>query len=231
MDRPVLEVQAVKKTYNRNQPNEVKVLKGVELQINPGEIVGLLAPSGAGKSTLIFVVGLIEPPDAGVIKIGGAEVHRADDLTRTKIRREDVGIVYQFHHLLPEFSALENIMIPQLVNGVPKAEARNRALELLASIGLADRDQHRPAELSGGEQQRVSLCRSLANAPRIILADEPTGNLDTKTSQQVFDVLHQKVKSANIGALVATHNLHLARQMDRVISLQSGKLKALNLVV
>ena len=224
MDEPILKIQEITKTYNPDKLNEVCVLKGVSLTLKKGEIVGLLAPSGAGKSTLIFISGLIESPDEGVISIAGTHVHKVDDQVRTKIRRQDIGIVYQFHHLLPEFSAVENVMVPQLANGVVWEEAQARAQALLASVALHDRYNHKPSELSGGEQQRVSLCRSLANSPKLLLADEPTGNLDSKTSQHVFELLLEKVKILGMGALVATHNEHLSKQMDRVIYLENGKL-------
>ena len=222
MDNLVLELQGVQKTYQSSNLPEVKVLKGVDLTIRQGEIVGLLAPSGAGKSTLIFVSGLIESPTEGEIFVCRNPAHKIDDAKRTRIRRDDIGIMYQFHHLLPEFSAVENISIPQMACGIDGGEAKLRARELLDSVGLMDRYEHKPSELSGGEQQRVSLCRSLANSPKLLLADEPTGNLDSRNSQEVFDLLLRKVKETTMGALVATHNLSLARQMDRIVYLKDG---------
>ena len=189
-----------------------------------GEVVGLLAPSGAGKSTLLFILGLLESFDKGTLEICGTDVTKASDSVRTHVRRKQVGIVYQFHHLLPEFNSIENVIIPQLANGITKNRAYRRASQLLESVGLSERINHRPSELSGGEQQRVSLCRSLANSPNLLLADEPTGNLDVDNSQQVFDIIKDLVKSSGIGALVATHNLNLAEQMDRVVCLENGKL-------
>ncbi len=224
MSNLVLSATGLKKSYNLGKPNEVLVLNGVDLTLNYGEVVGLLAPSGAGKSTLLFILGLIESFDQGLLEVCGINVSNNSDSVRTHVRRQKVGIVYQFHHLLPEFSSLENVMIPQLANGISRSQAYNRANQLLKDVGLKNRAQHRPSELSGGEQQRVSLCRSLANSPDLLLADEPTGNLDIDNSQQVFDLIKDLVKSSGITALIATHNLSLAKQMDRMISLKNGKL-------
>jgi lipoprotein-releasing system ATP-binding protein len=224
MSEVVLALEGVEKTYNRGKPNAVQVLQGVDLTLTRGEVVALVAPSGAGKSTLLHIAGLLDTPDAGSVRIGGAEMVGLSDRRRTAVRRADVGFIYQFHHLLPEFSALENIMLPQLANGVPKDEARRCAYDLLTRVGIAARAGHRPAALSGGEQQRVAFCRALANAPRLLLADEPTGNLDPDTSDQVFGTLMELVRSTGLSALIATHNLDLAARMDRVLRLDKGHL-------
>ncbi|MDX5403653.1 MAG: ABC transporter ATP-binding protein, partial [Rhodobacterales bacterium] len=199
-------------------------LQGVDLRVARGEVVALVAPSGAGKSTLLHIAGLLDTPDAGSVRIGGADVAGLSDRRRTAIRRADVGFIYQFHHLLPEFSALENIVLPQLANGVGKAAAQARAMDLLTRVGIAARADHRPAALSGGEQQRVAFCRALANGPRLLLADEPTGNLDPATSDQVFAALMDLVRGTGLSALIATHNLELAARMDRVLRLDKGHL-------
>ncbi len=224
MSNLVLSATGLKKSYNLGKPNEVSVLNGIDLTLNYGEVVGLLAPSGAGKSTLLFILGLIESFDQGSLEVCGINVSNNSDSVRTHVRRQKVGIVYQFHHLLPEFSSLENVMIPQLANGMSRSQAYSRANQLLEDVGLKNRAKHRPSELSGGEQQRVSLCRSLANSPDLLLADEPTGNLDIDNSQQVFDLIKDLVKSSGVTALIATHNLSLAKQMDRMISLKNGQL-------
>ncbi len=224
MNDSVLTARGIGKSYNLGKPNEVMVLKDVDLNMNHGEVVGLLAPSGAGKSTLLFILGLLESFDKGSLEINGKDVTKASDSARTEVRRKEVGIVYQFHHLLPEFNALENVMIPQLANGIAKSSACKHASELLERVGLSDRINHRPSELSGGEQQRVAICRSLANSPNLLLADEPTGNLDVDNSQQVFEVIKELVKVSGISALIATHNLSLAEQMDRVVCLENGVL-------
>ena len=220
----VLSAKGIKKTYNLGKPNEVLVLNELDLAMNKGEIVGLLAPSGAGKSTLIFILGLLESFEKGTLEICGINVTKASDPVRTQVRRKKVGIVYQFHHLLPEFNSIENVMIPQLANGISKTQAYRRASQLLESVGLGERISHRPSELSGGEQQRVSICRSLVNSPNVLLADEPTGNLDADNSQQVFDLIKDLVNRTGVAALVATHNLNLAKQMDRVVRLENGAL-------
>ncbi len=220
----VLVLQAIEKTYNAGRPNAVPVLRGVDLVIPRGQVVALVAPSGAGKSTLLHIAGLLDTPDAGRVLIGGADMTGLADRHRTEARRRDLGFVYQFHHLLPEFSALENIVLPQLADGVPAAKARDRALGLLDRVGLRPRANHRPAEMSGGEQQRVAFCRALANQPKLLLADEPTGNLDSATADQVFSVLMDVVRETGLSALIATHNPELAARMDRILRLDQGRL-------
>ncbi|MCX7559140.1 ABC transporter ATP-binding protein [Sulfitobacter sp. F26204] len=224
MNDPVLQLENITKVYNLGKPNEVQVLRGIDLTLAAGEVVALVAPSGAGKSTLLHIAGLLDTPDSGTVRIAGDDMTGQSDRRRTRIRRSDVGFIYQFHHLLPEFSALENILLPQLANGVPRAQAGIRALALLEKVGIAPRADHRPAALSGGEQQRVAFCRALANAPQLLLADEPTGNLDPATSDQVFAALLDLVRETGLSALIATHNLDLAARMDRQIRLDSGQL-------
>ncbi|MBY6092037.1 ABC transporter ATP-binding protein [Pseudooceanicola sp. 502str34] len=224
MSEPVLELTGIEKTYNTGQPNEIAVLRGVDLVLQPGEVVALVAPSGSGKSTLLHIAGLLDTADAGSVKIGGEEMTGLSDRRRTTARRQDVGFVYQFHHLLPEFTAQENVTLPQLANGTAPRLAQERARGLLESVGVAARADHRPAALSGGEQQRVAFCRALANAPRLLLADEPTGNLDPATSDRVFDALMTLVRDTGLSALIATHNLDLAARMDRQLYLEDGRL-------
>ena len=226
MNETTLSMRGITKVYNPGKANEVAVLRGIDLDLHPGQVVALVAPSGAGKSTLLHIAGLLDLPDAGSVQIAGETMNKLSDAKRTMVRREDIGFVYQFHHLLPEFTACENIILPQLANGAPKHAAQIRAETLLESVGLAARAHHRPAALSGGEQQRVAFCRALANAPRLLLADEPTGNLDPATSDQVFDALMQLVRSTGLSALIATHNLDLAARMDRQIRLEAGQLCA-----
>ncbi|TVP95010.1 MAG: ABC transporter ATP-binding protein [Roseinatronobacter sp.] len=226
MNDNALSLQTISKTYNAGKPNEVKVLNEASLKLDRGEIVALVAPSGAGKSTLLHIAGLLDTPDTGAVMIDGADMTRLGDRARTAARRGQVGFVYQFHHLLPEFSALENVILPQLANAVPQAKAEARARELLERVGIAARAEHRPAALSGGEQQRVAFCRALANTPSLLLADEPTGNLDPATSDQVFGALMALVRDTGLTALIATHNLELARRMDRVVQLQDGQITA-----
>lgn len=226
MSEPTLRLSGIEKTYLKGTPGEVRVLRGVDLSVAPGEMVALVAPSGAGKSTLLHIAGLLDVPDAGQVQIAEQDMTGRGDRARTGMRRRDVGFVYQFHHLLPEFSALENVVLPQLANGVAEGQAEARARELLSSVGVAGRADHRPAALSGGEQQRVAFCRALANAPRLLLADEPTGNLDPATSEQVFDALVELVRGTGLSALIATHNLELAARMDRVVRLTEGRLSA-----
>ena len=224
MNDPVLRLSGIKKAYNAGKPTEVSVLRGIDLTVEPGEVVALVAPSGAGKSTLLHIAGLLDTPDTGTVEIAGHDMTGQSDRKRTGVRRRDVGFIYQFHHLLPEFSALENIVLPQLANGIGTSAAQTRAMGLLEQVGIAHRPSHRPAELSGGEQQRVAFCRALANAPRLLLADEPTGNLDTTTSDQVFGALMDLVRSTGLSAVIATHNLELASRMDRQIRLDAGLL-------
>ncbi|MEK9991666.1 MAG: ABC transporter ATP-binding protein [Paracoccaceae bacterium] len=224
MNKPVLELASIKKSFSKGSSNKIEVLKGVDLQLFPGEIVALVAPSGAGKSTLLQIAGLLDKPLSGKIFIDGQEIQNESDNQLTMIRRREIGFVYQFHHLLPEFSSRENIDLPQLSNGVPSKDAQRRSNELLDLVNLANRSNHRPAELSGGEQQRIAICRALANKPKIILADEPTGNLDQNTTLSVFESLLKIVKKTNLAALIATHNLDLAKRMDRVVELIDGKI-------
>lgn len=224
MNNAVLRLQGVSKTYNPDTAGAVHVLQGADLTIGRGEVVALVAPSGSGKSTLLHIAGLLDTPDEGLVEIVGQEASKLSDRARTDIRRSDVGFVYQFHHLLPEFTALENVTLPQFANGVGQGAAKARATELLGRVGLGERAGHRPTQLSGGEAQRVAFCRALANAPKLLLADEPTGNLDPSTADQVFEVLMQIVRETGLSALIATHNLELAHRMDRVIRLSQGKL-------
>lgn len=223
MNDLALDLTAITKSYNIGKPSEVAVLRGATLQIKPGEVVAMVAPSGAGKSTLLHMAGLLDTPDSGTVRLHGRDMTGLPDRIRTQARRADIGFIYQFHHLLPEFTALENIVIPQLANGVPEAEATARAMDLLGRVGVAPRASHRPAALSGGEQQRVAFCRALANAPRLLLADEPTGNLDPATSDQVFGALMDLVRDTGLSALIATHNLELAGRMDRILRLDAGR--------
>ncbi|HBZ44941.1 MAG TPA: ABC transporter [Maritimibacter sp.] len=218
----VLKLERIEKIYNRGEPGEVSVLKGADIAIQPGEVVALVAPSGAGKSTLLHIAGLLDTPTSGRVWIGGEDLTDLGDKRRTQTRRSKVGFIYQFHHLLPEFTALENIVLPQLANGAGQAAAKDRAMMLLDTVGVAHRSDHRPAELSGGEQQRVAFCRALANAPALLLADEPTGNLDPETSDRVFGALMTLVRETGLSALIATHNLDLAARMDRILALDSG---------
>ena len=223
MSDPVLALHGIEKAYNRGRPNEVRVLRGAALNVARGEVVALVAPSGAGKSTLLHVAGLLDTPDAGEVRLLGRNMVGLSDRRRTAARRAEVGFIYQFHHLLPEFSALENIVLPQLANGVSASAAEARGRELLGRVGLAARADHRPAQLSGGEQQRVAFCRALANAPALLLADEPTGNLDPDTADHVFEVLMEMVRETGLSALIATHNHALAGKMDRVLHLEHGR--------
>ncbi len=226
MNNPVLELRNISKTYFAGKPNEISVLNGTNFTLQRGEIVGLIAPSGAGKSTLLQIAGLLDDATSGEVMIDGVQANTGKDKNRTRLRRETIGFIYQFHHLLPEFSALENIALPQRANGISKENANQRARQLLDRVGLAKRYDHRPAELSGGEQQRVAFCRALANQPKILLADEPTGNLDPETSDQVFKALMELVRETGLSALIATHNHELAARMDRVVRMESGQLHA-----
>lgn len=226
MSEAVLELRGIEKGYKLGKPGEVRVLRGADLTIARGEVVALVAPSGAGKSTLLHIAGLLDTPNAGEVRIGGEEMSGRSDRRRTAVRRSEVGFIYQFHHLLPEFSAAENVILPQLANGAGQAAAAARAADLLARVGIADRADHRPAALSGGEQQRVAFCRALANQPKLLLADEPTGNLDPETSERVFATLMDVVRETGLSALIATHNLELAARMDRVVRLEAGRITA-----
>ncbi|KNX41303.1 Lipoprotein-releasing system ATP-binding protein LolD [Roseovarius tolerans] len=226
MSEAMLRLTGIEKTYNKGQTGEVQVLAGADLTLAKGEMVALVAPSGAGKSTLLHIAGLLDVADAGRVEIGGEDMTGLSDRRRTAVRRQEVGFVYQFHHLLPEFSALENIVLPQLANGVARKSAQARAQELLEQVGVGARAGHRPSAMSGGEQQRVAFCRALANSPRVLLADEPTGNLDPGTSDQVFGALTGLVRGTGLSALIATHNLDLAARMDRVVKLDQGQIVA-----
>jgi len=218
----IIQLKGVERHYVQGS-RKLTILNGVDFSLRRGEMVALVAPSGAGKSTLLHTAGLLERPDAGDVILGGRACGRLSDDERTAIRRNDIGFVYQFHHLLPEFSALENIMMPQLVKGLPKAEASARAAQLLDYMQIGKRAHHRPAELSGGEQQRVAIARAVANAPLVLMADEPTGNLDPVTAGYVFDALSALVKQSGLAALIATHNHELAARMDRRVTLSDGK--------
>ena len=224
MSKDILRLQGINKAYNRGLDGEVTVLKGLDLAIAPAQVVALVAPSGAGKSTLLHIAGLLDAADSGQLEIDGVNVCSLDGKARTVLRRQDIGFIYQFHHLLPEFSALENIVIPQLANNVAPAQARDYAMDLLAKVGIADRAGHRPAALSGGEQQRVAFCRALANRPKLLLADEPTGNLDPATSDTVFTMLLELVRDTGLSALIATHNIDLADRMDQILRLDQGQI-------
>jgi lipoprotein-releasing system ATP-binding protein len=220
-----LELRGVCRVFKQGG-TELRVLNGVDLVLRPGEVVALVGPSGAGKSTLLHLAGLLERPDGGAVLIGGEDCSSLSDERRTLLRRAEIGFVYQLHHLLPEFSALENVMLPQMIAGVARGRARKKAADLLDAVGLAPRSSHRPARLSGGEQQRVAIVRALANAPKILLADEPTGNLDHATGDSVMNTLLDLVRHTGLAALIATHNLDLARRLDRIVGLDDGGLKA-----
>ncbi len=217
-----LALEGIERRYGRGE-TVVEVLNGASLALYPGQSVALIAPSGAGKSTLLHVAGLLEQPNAGEVTVGGVAASTLSDDQRTTLRRSQIGFVYQFHHLLPEFSALENLVLPQMIAGLSRAEAASRGRELLGYLGLKARESHRPAELSGGEQQRVAIARGVANGPRVLLADEPTGNLDPKTADHVFATLAALVKATGLAALVATHNLDLAARMDRRVTIREGQ--------
>jgi lipoprotein-releasing system ATP-binding protein len=221
-DKPVLFLQAIERTYHQGD-NLLSILRRAELAVWSGQLVALVAPSGAGKSTLLHVAGLLERQDAGEVFVNSRPTSQLSDVERTRIRRVEMGFIYQAHHLLPELSALENVMLPQMIRGLGKTAARTRAAELLSYLGLKERLTHRPAELSGGEQQRVAIARAVANAPRILLADEPTGNLDLRTADRVFDALTQLVRASGLAAVIATHNLELAERMDRQVTLREGQ--------
>ena len=219
-----LELRGVRRVF-KQAATELVVLNGIDLVLRPGEIVALVGPSGAGKSTMLHVAGLLERPDSGAVLISGEDCARLNDERRTLLRRSVIGFVYQFHHLLPEFSALENVMLPQMIAAVPRRQAREKAAGLLDQVGLAPRAGDRPARLSGGEQQRVAIARALANDPKILLGDEPTGNLDHATGESVLDTLLDLVRDTGLAALIATHNLDLARRLDRIVGLEEGRLK------
>jgi lipoprotein-releasing system ATP-binding protein len=222
VDAPALELRAVRRTY-RSGDADLHVLRGADLTLHAGEIVALVAPSGVGKSTLLHLAGLLEQPDGGKVLVQGRDAGALGDAQRTLIRRDQIGFVYQFHHLLGEFSALENVVLPQLIACKPRAAARERATSLLSSLGLQNRLRHLPGKLSGGEQQRVAIARALANAPCVLLADEPTGNLDVGTAAAVFDELLNVVRTQGVAALIATHNPELAARMDRTVTLREGR--------
>ena len=224
MSKVIFEMQNIRKTYNEGKSNQVNVLTRANLILETGEIVALVAPSGAGKSTLLHIAGLLDTPDDGNILLNGETLSLKSDERRTTIRRQDIGFVYQFHHLLSEFTATENVVLPQMADGVRRKNAFKRAAILLSKVGLEKRANHRPAELSGGEQQRVAFCRALANKPSLLLADEPTGNLDQNTSNRVFDNLLEIVRDTGLSALIATHNPVIAQRMDRIISIHQGKI-------
>ena len=220
-DHPLVFLHGVSRQFRQGDAT-LDILRGAELAVWSGQLVALVAPSGAGKSTLLHIAGLLEQPDAGEVYIDAVATTHMSDMQRTRIRRSDIGFVYQFHHLLPEFSALENVMMPQLIRGLAHKEAQARSVELLNYLGLKDRLTHRPAELSGGEQQRVAIARAVANAPRILLADEPTGNLDVHTADHVFAALGQLVRASGLAAVIATHNMDIAAQMDRRVTIRDG---------
>ena len=219
--RPLLFLRAIARRF-RQGDSTLDILKSAELAVWPGQSVALIAPSGAGKSTLLHIAGLLEQPDSGEVYVDSVATSGLNDMQRTRMRRSDIGFVYQFHHLLPEFSAVENVMLPQMIRGLKRSEAHTRAAELLSYLGLKDRLTHRPAELSGGEQQRVAIARAVANAPRILLADEPTGNLDVRTAERVFATMTQLVRASGLAAIIATHNLDIAAQMDRRVTIRDG---------
>ncbi|MEM9094671.1 MAG: ABC transporter ATP-binding protein [Pseudomonadota bacterium] len=221
--QPALILRGVTRRYEQ-AGGWLNVLRGVDLDIYPGEVVALVGPSGAGKSTLLHICGLLDRPTKGAVGIGGKDVSKLDDKQRTGMRRSEVGCVYQFHHLLPEFSALENVVIPQLIAGRRRRDAEAHAEKLLGKLGLSERVKHRPSEMSGGEQQRVAIARSVANNPRLLLADEPTGNLDPETSDIVFEELIDFARNEGLAALIATHNITLAQRMDRIVEMSRGRL-------
>ena len=220
---PVLQLIDVWRSF-RQGARDISVLQGATADLWPGQATALVGPSGAGKSTLLHIAGLLEPPTSGVVVIGGRDTRGLSEGERTALRRREIGFIYQFHQLLPEFSALENVVIPQMILGRSRREAARRANNLLSGLGLAERVDHRPAELSGGEQQRTAICRGLANNPRLLLADEPTGNLDPRTSERVFQELIALIRQQGVAALIATHNIDLARRMDRILRVEDGRL-------
>jgi lipoprotein-releasing system ATP-binding protein len=223
MSEPVLQLKGITRVYKQGE-EALSVLANADFALFPGQSAALVAPSGTGKSTLLHIAGLLERPDGGEVFVNGVATSRLSDDARTALRRNAIGFVYQFHHLLPEFSAAENLILPQMIRGLSRAEAAKRASELLSYLGLGARERHRPAELSGGEQQRVAIARAVANGPRVLLADEPTGNLDPKTADHVFSTLAALVQASGLAALIATHNLELAARMDRRVTLQEGRI-------
>src|SRR5437764_4867004 len=226
-DVPVIYLHEIKRQYMQGDAPLV-ILDGVKLALWAGQSVALVAPSGSGKSTLLHIAGLLESPDEGEVYVAGAPTSQLSDAERTQIRRTDIGFVYQSHRLLPEFTALENVMLPQMIRGLKRSETIKRSTEILSYLGLGDRITHRPAELSGGEQQRVAIARAVANAPRVLFADEPTGNLDPHTADHVFQALMQLVKATKVSMLIATHNMELAGRMDRRVSLSNGQVVELD---
>lgn len=224
---PILRLENVTRSFKQGT-RELSVLKGANCELKPGQAVALVGPSGSGKSTMLHITGLLEAPTSGRVVIGGHDCAEMSEGERTRLRRRQIGFIYQFHQLLPEFSALENVVIPQMILGRKRKDAEARARALLSSLGLAERFDHRPAELSGGEQQRTAICRGLANAPKLLLADEPTGNLDPHTSEHVFQELVRVIREHGVAALIATHNMELARRMDRVLMMQDGRLVELS---
>lgn len=227
INKNILELKHVARIYNEGKNNSLEVLKDINLTVNEGEIIALVAPSGTGKSTLLHLAGLLEFPNKGSITLNGVDCSKLSDKKRSLIRQKDIGFVYQFHHLLPEFSALENVMMPLLISNKSSKESKIKALDLLDKVGLKERASHRPSKLSGGEQQRVAIARAIANQPALLLADEPTGNLDPATSEIVFNLLLSLVRDQGVSAVIATHNMDLARRMDRMLLLENGKLKPL----
>ncbi|MGJ4893274.1 ABC transporter ATP-binding protein [Bradyrhizobium sp. HKCCYLRH3099] len=226
-DVPVVYLHEIKRRYMQGE-QQLTILDGAKLALWAGQSVALVAPSGSGKSTLLHIAGLLESPDEGEVYVGGVPTSQLIDIERTQMRRTDIGFVYQSHRLLPEFTALENVMLPQMIRGLKRSETVKRATEILAYLGLGERIKHRPAELSGGEQQRVAIARAVANAPRALLADEPTGNLDPETADHVFHALMQLVKATRVAMLIATHNMELAGRMDRRVSIVGGKVVELD---
>ena len=226
-DRPILFLHDVERHYKQGEAT-LEILKGAELALWAGQSVALVAPSGTGKSTLLHIAGLLEHPDAGEVFVDQSPTTKLSDSERTRIRRTEIGFVYQFHHLLPEFSAIENVVLPQMIRGLGRREANNRATELLTYLGLKERLSHRPAELSGGEQQRVAIARAVANAPRILLADEPTGNLDPHTADHVFAAFTELVRASGLAMIIATHNMEIAGRMDRRVTLRDGQVVELD---
>jgi len=226
-DVPVIYLHEIKRQYMQGEA-ALTILDGAKLALWAGQSVALVAPSGSGKSTLLHIAGLLETPDDGEVYVAGTPTSQLTDIERTQIRRTEIGFVYQSHRLLPEFSALENVMLPQMIRGLKRSETVRRSTEILAYLGLGDRLRHRPAELSGGEQQRVALARAVANAPRALLADEPTGNLDPETADHVFNALMQLVRATRVAMLIATHNMELAGRMDRRVSLVDGRIVELD---